>query len=149
MLEERIEQDIKTALLGGEKTKVLVLRGVKAKLLDLKVANGKRESGLSEDEVLQTLAKQSKQRQESADLYEQGGDKQRRDAELSEKEIIDAYLPQQLTENQISKLIDEVITETGLNGAQAMGQLIGQVKKKAGPSSDGAVIARLVKEKLT
>lgn len=148
MLEQQLERDIKTALLAGEKQKVIVLRGLKATLLNVKVAKGKRESGLSDDEVLVEFSKQSKQRQESADLYVQGGDQTRADAELTEKAIIDAYLPAQLSEDEITSMIDAVITETGASGMQAMGQIIGQVKSKAGAAADGAVIARLVKEKL-
>jgi uncharacterized protein YqeY len=148
MLEQQIEQDIKTALLAGDKQKVSVLRGLKAVLLNVKVATGKRDSGLSDEEVLTQLSKQSKQRQESADLYKQGGDQARADAELAEKAIIDAYLPAQLDEAEIGQLIDEVLQETGASGPQAMGQVIGQVKQRAGAAADGAVIARLVKEKL-
>jgi uncharacterized protein YqeY len=148
MLEQQIEQDIKSALLAGDSQRVSTLRGLKAVLLNVKVATGKRDSGLSDDEVLTQAAKQSKQRQESADMYVQGGDQGRADAELAEKAIIDSYLPAQLSEAEIGKLIDDVIAETGVAGPQAMGQVIGQVKQKAGATADGAVIARLAKEKL-
>jgi uncharacterized protein YqeY len=148
MLEQQIEQDLKTALLAGDKQKVLTLRGLKATLLNVKVAEGKRDSGLTDEEVLKQLGKQSKQRQESAEMYVQGGDQARADAELSEKAMIDAYLPAQLSEAEIGSLIDAVISQTGAGGPQAMGQVIGQVKKQAGATADGAIIARLVKEKL-
>jgi uncharacterized protein YqeY len=149
MLEQQLEQDIKAALLGGDKVKATTLRGLKATLLNVKVAQGKRDSGLSDDEVIATFAKQAKQRQESADLYVQGGNQEKADAELAEKAIIEAYLPAQLSEDEISKLIDEVIAEIGASGPQAMGQVIGQVKTKTGASADGSVIARLAKEKLS
>lgn len=148
MLEQQLEQDIKTALLANDKQRVSVLRGLKATLLNVKVATGKRDSGLGDEEVLSTFAKESKKRQESADLYKQGGDQARHDAEVAEKAIIDAYLPAQLNEDELKKLIDEVITQTGASGAQALGQVIGQVKANAGPAADGGTIARLVKEKL-
>src|SRR5579884_2969769 len=77
MLEQQIEQDLKAALLAGDKTKATTLRGLKAVLLNVKVATGKRETGLSDEEVLVQLSKQSKQRQESADLYLSAGDKDR------------------------------------------------------------------------
>jgi uncharacterized protein YqeY len=148
MLEQQIERDIKTALLAGDSLRVSTLRGVKAVLLNVKVATGKRETGLDDDEVLAQLAKQSKQRQESADMYVQGGDQGRADSELAEKAIIDAYLPAQLGEMEIAKLVDDAIIETGADGLGAMGQVIAQVKQQAGAAADGAVIARLVKEKL-
>jgi uncharacterized protein YqeY len=148
MLEDKIEQDLKTALLAGDGQRVTTLRGLKAVLLNVKVATGKRDSGLSDEEVLPQLAKQAKQRQESADMYIQGGDQARADAELAEKAIIEAYLPAQLSEAEITKLIDEVIEQTGAAGQSAMGQVIGQVKGRTGATADGALIARLVKEKL-
>ena len=148
MLEQKIEQDIKTALLAGDSRRVSTLRGLKAVLLNVKVATGKRETGLGDEEVLAQLSKQAKQRQESADLYVQGGDQVRADNELAEKAIIEEYLPAQLSEAEVAKLIDDVIKETGANGPQAMGQVIGQVRQKAGAAADGSVIARLTKEKL-
>jgi uncharacterized protein YqeY len=147
-LEQRLEQDIKDALLSGDKTRATTLRGLKAVLLNVKVATGKRDSGLTDDEVLQTLAKEAKKRQESADLYTQAGDAARTEAELAEKAIIDAYLPAQLSEEEITELVDEAIAATGAAGPQGMGQVIGQVKAKTGASADGAIIARIAKEKL-
>lgn len=148
MLEQQLEQDIKAALLSGDAVKTTTLRGLKATLLNVKVAEGKRDSGLTDDEVITVLAKEAKKRQESADLYVQGGSQAKADAELAEKAIIEAYLPAQLSEDEIVKLIDETIAATGAAGPQAMGQVIGQVKSKAGPTADGALIARLVKDKL-
>jgi uncharacterized protein len=147
-LEQRLEQDIKSALLSGDKTRATTLRGLKAVLLNVKVATGKRDSGLTDAEVLPVFGKESKKRQESADLYKQGGDQGRADAELTEKAIIDAYLPAQLSEDEIVELVDEAITRTGASGPAGMGQVIGQVKAKTGATADGAVIARLAKERL-
>lgn len=148
MLEDRLEQDIKTALLAGDAKRVSVLRGLKSVLLNEKVAKGKRDSGLTDEEVLPILSKEAKKRQESADLYKQGGDATRQQAELSEKAIIEEYLPAQLSEAEIAKAVDEVIKETGASGQQAMGQVIGAVRARTAGQADGAVIARLVKEKL-
>lgn len=147
-LEQQIEQDIKAAQLAGDTARLNTLRGLKAVLLNVKVAEGKRDSGLSDESVLAILAKESKKRQESADMYEQGGAAERAQAELAEKAIIDSYLPAQLSEAELLYLIDEAISATGADGPAAMGKVIGQVKAKAGAAADGAVIARLVKEKL-
>lgn len=148
MLEDKLEQDIKTALLARDSFKATTLRGLKATLLNVKVAKGKRESGLSDDEVIEILAKESKKRQESAELYKQGGNEQKAADELAEKAFIEEYLPEKLSEDEIIKLIDEVIAATGASGPQQMGQVIGQVKAKTGAAADGALVARLVKEKL-
>ena len=149
MLEEKLEQDIKSAMLARDAQRLSTLKQVKSVLLNVKVASGKRASGLSDEEVLPILAKEAKKRQESADLYRQGGSLDRADTELAEKAIIEAYLPAQLSEDEVIRLVEKVIAETGASGPQAMGPVIGQVKKLAGPGADGATIARLVKEKLS
>jgi len=146
-LKQQIDTDLKTAMLAGNKTLVTTLRGLKSVILYEEVAQNMREAGLPDDEIIKLLAKEAKKRQESADLYSQGGDKERQNAELEEKSIIEKYLPKQLSETEINKLIDEAITKTG-NNQQNMGQIIGQVKQAAGAGADGAVIARLVKERL-
>jgi len=148
MLEARLEQDIKTALLGGDKQTATTLRGLKSALLYAKVADGKRDSGLTDEEVIAILSKEAKKRQESADLYEQGGNSEKAAAELAEKKLIEQYLPAQLSEAEIATVIDEAIKSSGAGDMKAMGQVIGAVKAKLGASADGAVIARLVKEKL-
>lgn len=145
MLEQRIEADIKTALLAGDKQLALTLRTIKSVFLSAKVNSGKRDSGLSDDEVITILAKESKKRQESADFYVQGGAQDRADKELAEKAVIDTYLPQQLSAAEVEALVDEVMAAQPEAG---MGALIGAVRAKAGASADGGLIARLVKEKL-
>jgi uncharacterized protein YqeY len=147
-MEDRLDQDLKAAMLAGDRRKVSVLRGIKAVLLNVKVATGKRESGLSDDEIQAQLAKQAKQRQESADLFKQGGNQTKADDELAEKAIIESYLPAQLSEDEINQLIDDAIAQTGASGPSDMGRVIGQVKQKTGTAADGGLIARLAREKL-
>lgn len=148
MLEKRIEQDLKVALLSGDRLKVDTLRGIKSALLYAKVEQGKRESGLSPSEEISVLSKESKKRQESADLYAQGGSAERAKAELAEKSIIDKYLPKQLSEEEIATLIDESIAKLGMADASGMGQVIADVKARSAGAADGGRIAKLVKDKL-
>jgi uncharacterized protein YqeY len=149
MLEQRLEDDIKAALLAGEQHKATTLRGLKAALLSYKVAEGKRDSGISDDEIIAIFGKEAKKRQESADLYTQGNRPEMAEAELTEKAMIQLYLPEQLSEEAVQALIDEAITSTGASTMQDMGKVIGAVKAKAGATADGGLIARLVKEKLS
>ena len=147
MIETQLEQDIKTAMLAGNKLRVLTLRTLKSAILSVKVAKGTRESVMADNDVIVILSKESKKRQESADLYIQGGNQIKADAELLEKSVIANYLPTQLTEEELSKIIDEVIVDSAVPAQ--MGPIIGQVKAKAGPAADGSLIAKLVKEKLS
>lgn len=149
MLEQRIEDDIKSALLAGDKTRAMTLRGLKSTLLNVKVAEGKRDSGLSDEEVINIFSKEAKKRQESADLYVQGDSQERADKELAEKSVIEEYLPKQLSEDEIASIVAEVIAETGASEQRDMGKVIAGVRAKTAGSADGSIIARLTKEKLT
>lgn len=146
-IKQQLDIDLKTALLSGDKATATTLRGLKAVILNEEVAKGVRDSGLDDDVVTALLQKEAKKRQESADLYKQGGNIEKHDAELAEKAAIEKYLPAQLTEAEITIFVDEAIQSIG-NDPQKMGQIIGAAKQKAGAAADGAIIARIVKERL-
>jgi uncharacterized protein YqeY len=148
MLKQQIEQDLKTALLAGDKERATTLRGLKSVIWYAEVATGVRDTGLSDEEIVELFYKELKKRQESADLFERGGNLQKRDAELDEKSLIEAYLPRQLSEEEIQELVVEAIAQTEAQGMQDMGRVIAGVKQKVGGAADGATIARLVKQRL-
>ncbi len=148
MLKQRIDQDLKQALLGGNKVLATTLRGLKSVILYAEVAKGVRDEGLPDEEIIGLLAKEAKKRQESADLYTQGGSEERAAAELEEKRVIEQYLPQQLSDDELKAIINDVAEAVGGSGPQMMGQVIAGVKQKVGAQADGARIAALVKERL-
>jgi uncharacterized protein YqeY len=148
MLKERLDQDLKAALLGGDKVLATTLRGLKSVILNAEIATGVRDTGLPDAEIITLFAREAKKRQESADLYKQGGSEERASAELAEKEIIQKYLPQQLSDEELGEAIDGVIAGMDVSGPHAMGQVIGAVKKTVGSQADGARIAQMVKERL-
>lgn len=149
MIRQQIDDDLKAALLAGDSIKVDTLRGLKSVILYADVATKTRDTGgIPDDEVLNLLAKEAKKRQESADLYVQGGSQERADKELAEKAIIEAYLPAQLGDDELKAIIDKVATEQGAEDLQAMGKVIGAVKAQTGNTADGAKIAQFVKERL-
>lgn len=147
-IKEQIDADLKTAMLGGDKTLTTTLRGLKSVILYAEVAKGNREEGLSDAEIIDAFSKEAKKRQESAELYVKGGNQERADAELLEKQVIEKYLPAQLSDDELKAIIDEVIAETGATGPQALGQVIGGVKARTKGAADGAKIAGFVKERL-
>jgi uncharacterized protein YqeY len=148
-MQEQIEKDLKQALLSGDKPKAETLRGIKSALLNEAISQGARETGLSDEQVQKILARESKKRQEAADLYKQGGSEERASAELAEKAVIDAYLPEQMGEDEVAKIVDEEIAKAGQVSMQDMGRIIGAVRGRTAGQADGGLIARLVKEKLS
>lgn len=148
MIKERLEQDLKQALLAGDKFKATVIRGLKSVILYAEVEKGVRDTGLEDEAVVTVFSKEAKKRQESADLYIKGGDQERADKELAEKKIIEEYLPQQLSDEELAAVVQDVVTSLGASGPQAMGQVIGAVKQKTAGQADGGRIAAMVKAKL-
>lgn len=147
-LKQRIDDDLKTALLGGDRFAAQTLRGLKAAVLNEEVALGRREEGLNDEEVEKIIAKEVKKRGESIALYEQNDRPELAEDEKKEAAILSVYLPQQLGEDELKEIITAKISELGVSDPQAMGQVIGAVKAQVGNTADGATVARLVKEAL-
>lgn len=147
-LKQRIDDDLKAALLSGDRFAAQTLRGLKAAVLNEEVALGRRDEGLNDDEVEKIIAKEVKKRNESITLYEQNARPELAEDEKKEAAIISVYLPQQLGEDELKEIIASKVAEMGASGPQAMGQVIGAVKSQVGNTADGGTIARLVKEAL-
>ncbi|MEK7621251.1 MAG: GatB/YqeY domain-containing protein [Patescibacteria group bacterium] len=147
-LKTQLQADLKTAMLARDSFLSDVLKGIKSAILNEEIAKGKRDEGLNDVEIESLLAREVKKRDEAAVLYDQGGNKVMADKERAEKEIIAKYLPEQLSEVDIKKLVMEAISSTGAVEVKDMGKVIGQVKAKAGNSADGAIVARIAKEQL-
>ncbi len=148
MLEDRINQDLKSALLSGDKVLVATLRGLRSSLLYAKIASNSRDQAMADQSVITVLHKEAKKRQESADLYFQGGSQERANAELKEKAVIERYLPKQLSETEIQEKVDAAITALGGTNLAQMGSVISLVKAETVGAADGAAVARIVRERL-
>lgn len=140
---------MKAALLGGDRFVGEVLRNLKAAILNEEVAQNKRDEGLSNAEIEKVIAREVKKRNESAALYDQNDRPELADNEKKEAEVLSKYLPEQLSEDALRKIVTTKITELGVSGPQAMGQVIGAVKQEVGNAADGAILAKIVKEKLS
>lgn len=144
-LKGQIDADLKNALLNGERFKADVLRGLKAAVLNEEVSQGKRDEGLGDAEVEKIIAKEVKKRNESAAVYVEAGRQELADNEKQEADVLSGYLPEQMSEEDIKQVVETIVSELGVSGPQAMGQVIGAVKAKLGNSADGATVAKLVK----
>lgn len=147
-LKEQINNDLKAALLGGNRFNTEVLRGLKATILNEEVAQGKRDVGLDDSVIEQLTVREVKKRNESAAIYDGANRPGLADSERREARILVAYLPKQLTETEINAVVVRIISELGVTSSSAMGQVIGAIKKELGNTADGALIAQLVKSAL-
>ena len=139
---------MKAALLGGNRFLGETLRNLKAAILNEEVAQNKRVTGLNDAEIEKIVAKEIKKRHESAKIYRANERLDLAEPEEQEAKILVAYLPEQMSEVGIQKLVEQKIATLGVRGPQAMGQVIGAVKQEAGNTADGALVAKLVKEAL-
>ena len=147
-LKQRIQDDLKAALLGGDRFVGETLRNLKAAILNEEVAQNKRDEGLDDATIEQIIAKEVKKRNEAATLYEQNDRAESAASERREAEILSVYLPQQLSEADVQAIVAAKVAELGATDAKMMGQVIGAVKKEVGNTADGALVAKLVKEAL-
>lgn len=146
MKAERIQSDLVTAMKERDEATTAVLRLLKSGLGNEKIKLGHE---LTDDEVLKVLQREAKQRRDSIEAYTQGGRVDLADAEKAELEIIVGYLPQQLSEEEVGKLVDQAIAETGAADVGQMGIVIGKVMAQASGQADGATVSRLVKARLS
>ena len=147
-LKAQFDIDIKAALLSGDRFTASVLRDFKAAILNEEVAQKKREEGLSDSEIEKILIREVKKRAESAAIYDGADRAELAQQERAESKVLEAYLPEQVSEADIKAAVDEAIVATGATNPAMMGQVIGAVKSQLGNSADGGTIARLVKEAL-
>ncbi len=147
-IKQRIDSDLKIALLAGDKDRATTLRGLKSVILNAEIATGARENGLPDDQLIGLLNKEVKKRIESSEMYIQGGSPERADKELQEKNIITAYLPAQLADEELKLLVNTAIQELQPAGIKDMGKVISLVRERAAGQADNTRIAAAVKEAL-
>jgi uncharacterized protein YqeY len=147
-MQQSIERDLKAALLSGDKEKVEVLKGLKNALQYEAVNSGAKLDELTDEQIQKVFAREAKKRQEAADLYKNAGESARADKELTEKAVINMYLPEQLPEGEVKKIVAEEVAKFESPAQSDMGSIIGAVRARTQGQADGSLIARLVKENL-
>ena len=145
-LEERINADIKAAMLAKERKKLDALRAVKSAILLLKT-NGSGDA-ISEEAEIACLQKLVKQRKESAELYKQQNRMDLYEDEAFQQAVIEAYLPEQMSEEEIRTELQKIISETGASSMKDMGKVMGAAQKAFAGRADNKVVSTIVKELL-
>lgn len=146
-LEEKINQDIKTAMIAKDANKLRGLRAVKAAILLAKTEKGHSEE-LTEETEIKVLQKLVKQRKESAEIYKTQNRDDLYAIEVEEQEVIEAYLPKQLSREEVEAIIKEIISTTGASTVKDMGKVMGVANQQLAGKADGRTISELVKSLL-
>lgn len=147
-LKQQIDGDIKQAMLAKNKEELEALRSIKSMILLAETEKGVSAEISSETES-KLLMKAAKQRKESAEIFQKENRPELAQKELVQLEVINRYLPKQLTEEEISSEVKKIIEQVGAKGPQDMGKVMGAATKQLAGKADGKVISELVKKILT
>lgn len=146
-LTEQINQDIKAAMLAKEKEKLEALRAIKSALLLEATSEGANGNVTPEAEA-KIVQKLYKQRIDAAKIYQDQNREDLADVELNQAEVIKAYLPEQMSEEEIKSVVLEIISQVGASSPADMGKVMGPAMSKLKGKADGSLISKIVKESL-
>lgn len=144
---DRISNDIKSAMLAKDKVRLETLRGIKKEFLEAKTAKG-GDGTLSDDQATKIMAKMVKQRKETAQIYTEQNRPELAANELAEAAVIEEYLPKQLSDEELTARLKEIIAQVGATSAKEMGKVMGVASKALAGQADGKVISAKVRELL-
>lgn len=144
-LKERLQQDWKDALKQKEKFKASVISMAKAAILMAEKADG---SSLNDDQIIEVLAKEVKQRRDAMQEFEKGNRQDLVDNAVAEIEILLEYLPKQLTEDEVRQIIVESAEKLGANSMKDMGKIMSDIRPKVNGRADGKIVSQIVKDYL-
>ncbi|SRR5690554_1273295 len=147
-LQDKVMEAIKVAMKTKDTQSLEALRSVKAALLLAQTETGSKQE-LAEAEELKLLQKQVKQRKDSASIYLDQGRPDLAEPELAQAKVIEQFLPQQLSEAEITKVVDGIIAETGATSMADMGKVMGLASAKLAGRADGKTISTVVKSRLS
>ena len=148
-LQQRVDSDLKEAMRAKDGTKLGVLRMLKSALKYAAIAKSGAESELSDAEAIQVIRKQAKQRQDSIESFEKGGRTELADKEKEELALLNTYLPQAMSSEELEKVVRETIAELGATSKAQIGAVMKALQAKAGGRADGKTLSTEVGRQLS
>lgn len=146
-LYEKIDADIKAAMLAKDRIRLQALRGIKKEFIEGKTAPGSNGE-LTDDAAMKILAKMAKQRRDTAAIYKEQNRPDLEEGELSELAVIEEYLPKALTDEELTAALTEIIAKTGAASPADIGKVMGAATKALAGRADGRAISAKVRELL-
>ena len=142
----QLQEELKIAMKAEERAKMIGLRNIIGKIKAAQIDKGE---SLTDEESLKILKTAAKQLKESIDQYQKGGRDDLAEKEAFELSLLEKYLPEQLSEEQIRKTVKNVVKNTGAESMQDMGKVMGETMKELAGSADGKIVQKIVKEELS
>lgn len=147
-LKEQINEDVKTAMKAKDEVRLGVLRMLKAKIQEAEVAARGNKKELTEDDVQDVVTKYAKQVRESVDSFEKAGRDDLLQSAQAELKIVEGYLPEQISEDEIREIVKSAVEETGASSMKDMGNVMKIVMPKVKGRADGKQVNQIVRELL-
>ena len=147
-IQEQINEDIKSAMKSGQKDKLMALRDIKSKLL-LEMTKEGGDGAVDDSKSIQILTKLFKQRQESIEIYKTQNRADLLEEEQKQADVIAAYLPKQLTKEEIEVEVRSIISQVGASGPGELGKVMGVASKHFTGKADGKLVSEIVKAQLS
>ncbi len=148
MLSDTLQEDIKAAMLAHDEQKLSTLRMLKSAVQYTEINKG-LDYKATDDDILDVIGKEVKKRREAIELYEKGGRAELADKEKKELEILQSYLPDQMSEDEVKALIDAAVTQSGATTMQDMGRVMGILMPHLKGKADSGMVSNLVRAKLS
>ncbi|MBK6773473.1 MAG: GatB/YqeY domain-containing protein [Ignavibacteria bacterium] len=146
-LKVKINEDLNNALKAKDIVRIDTLRSIRAEILKMDKSGMNRE--MTPEEEIQLLAKQAKMRKESIELFAQAGRKDLVDKEQAQLDLINQYLPEQMSEKEADEIITKIISDAGTTSQKDFGRLMSEVMKQLKGKIDGKIIQDILKSKLS
>ncbi|GAA2656572.1 MULTISPECIES: GatB/YqeY domain-containing protein [Nonomuraea] len=147
-LKDKLKADLSASMKSRDEVRLRTIRMALAAINVEEVA-GKQARELSDDEILKVLTKEAKKRREAAEAFGGAGREEQAKAELDEQAVLEEYLPAQLSDEELGRIVDEAVAELGVSGPQAMGQVMKVVNPKVAGRAEGGRVAQIVRARLS
>ncbi len=145
-LRNRIQNDLKDSMKSGDNVARAVLRLLNSDIKNAEIEKGER---LNDEDIIRIIKRSIKRHNESIEQYKKGKREDLVEQEEKELEVLKKYMPEQMSEEEIRKLVRGVIEKSGISGASNFGKVMGMVMKEVGNRAEGSVVSRIVKEELS
>jgi uncharacterized protein YqeY len=147
-LKEKLQADLTASLKSRDEVRLRTIRMALA-AVNVEEVSGKQARQLTDDEIIKVLTKEAKKRREAAEAFGNAGRAAQAEAELAEQAVLEEYLPAQLSDEELARLVEETVAELGASGPQAMGQVMKALNPKVAGRAEGGRVAAAVRSRLS
>ncbi len=149
MLKQKLKEELKQSMLARDEIKTSTLRMLLSAITYYEIQKGGAGYEATDEDVISVIQKEVKQRKDSIEQFRSGGREELAQKEQQELELLQKYLPEQISEDEIYKIVDEAVRQTGATSPQDIGKVMGVVMPKVKGKADGAVVSKIVRERLS